>query len=391
VFTLLALPVVYASVRDVVLASPKLALVLGPALLPSDYSAVVKRLAQVALSQQTKLPEAALATMKSAALAAPLGNDQFIVAAKDAEQRGDLRRAVALMEEAKRRRPNHVATRAQLLIYYGRTRRYSAVIQEVDFLIRRSETAKERVLAELVGMISVPAARDATALMLAKNPPWRADFFAKASGQNVAPAVAADLLRRVQRYNPRGDYLLEQKLYIQSLVSAGRYAEARRIWLASKGRSAPADALLFDGSFRARQADTPFGWSFHESELGRASPTADDGSNHRLEVEYFGGRNAVLASQLLALTPGTYTLKFNAQAAEAISSGDIAWRIGCMPQGAQILRLPLNGMRQGSSAMSARFTVPRGCNGQSLELVAEPGEYASPISFYISSMSIAPQ
>jgi hypothetical protein len=343
------------------------------------------------LSQQTKLPEAALTTMKASALAAPLGNDQFIVAAKDAEQRGDLRRAVALMEEAKRRRPNHAATRAQLLVYYGRLGRFPAVIEEVDFVIRRSDTAKERVLAQLVGMIGVPAAREAMAGMLAKNPPWRPDFFAKASGQNVAPAVAADLLRRVQRHNPGGDFRLEQRLYVQSLVSAGRYAEAKRIWLASRGRSAPADALLFDGNFRAPQADAPFGWSFHESELGRASPTADGGSNHQLDVEYFGGRNAVLASQLLALTPGTYVVKFNAQAAEPLSSGDIAWRIGCMPQGAQILRLPLKGIRQGSSVMSAHFTVPGGCNGQSLELVAEPGDYASPISFNISSMSIAPR
>ena len=318
----------------------------------------------------------------------PLAFEPFFVEARAAELKGDLPRAILLMEEVRRRRYSHPAARMQLMIYYIKAERYPEGLSEIDYILRRNEELRPALLPELTKLVADPRGRAALATILAKDPTWKKEFFAAAGARKLAIGDVRDLYEQIRAKKPNGDLLLERQLILQTQASSGDYAGARQTWLAAlPAKERPAAGLLFDGAFRGVQAPAPFGWTFKDVEAGRAEP-ARDGQRSYLDVAYFGGRNATLAEQTLALAPGTYALRLVARSPNGISSGRIFWRLTCLPGGSQIGALDLSRAAPDNRRFSAPFTVPSGCPGQSLTLLAEPGDVAAAVNLEIASMEI---
>ncbi|HEY0131151.1 MAG TPA: hypothetical protein VGB57_07085, partial [Allosphingosinicella sp.] len=113
-----------------------------------------------------------------------------------------------------------------------------------------------------------------------------------------------------------------------------------------------------------------------------------DGQRTYLDVAYFGGQSVSLAEQMLALPPGRHSLRLIARSPNGISSGRLFWRLNCLPGGSQIGLLDMGRAGPDNRRFSADFTVPSGCPGQSLSLIAEPGDVASPVNLEIERMEI---
>ncbi|HEX8240188.1 MAG TPA: tetratricopeptide repeat protein [Allosphingosinicella sp.] len=319
----------------------------------------------------------------------PLAFEPFFVAARAAEQKGDLRRAIALMEEVRHRRPSHPPARMQLMIYYIKAERYPEALSEIDVVLRRNEELRPALLPELTKLVSDPRGRAALATILARGPTWREEFFAAAGARKLATSDARDLYERIRALKPRHDLMLERQLILQTQASSGDYVGARQTWLmALPQQERASNRYMFDGAFRGVRAPGPFGWTFKDVEAGRAEP-AKDGQRTYLDVAYFGGQNVTLAEQVLALPPGRHTLRVVARSPNGISSGKIFWRLTCLPGGNAIGALDLAQAGADNRRFSADFTVPSGCPGQSLTLVAEPGDVATPINVEIARMEIA--
>lgn len=318
----------------------------------------------------------------------PLAFEPFFVGARAAEQKGELRRAILLMEEVRRRRPSHPAARMQLMIYYFRAERFPEGLSEVDFLLRRNEDLRPALLPELTKLVADPLGRAALATILAGNPTWKKDFFQVAGERKLSTSDARDLYERIRTLKPNGDLLLERQLILQTQASSGDYVGARQTWLSAlPQQERAASRYMFDGAFRGIRAPAPFGWTFKDVEAGRAEP-ARDGQRTYLDVAYFGGRNVVLAEQTLALTPGTHTLRVVARSPNGIASGRLFWRLTCLPGESQIGALDMSRAAADNRRFSAAFTVPSGCPGQLLTLVAEPGDVAAVVNLEIASMEI---
>jgi tetratricopeptide (TPR) repeat protein len=319
----------------------------------------------------------------------PLAFEPFFVAARAAEQKGDLRRAIALLEEARRRRPSYPAVRMQLAAYYTNARRYNEALSEIDVILRRNEELRPALLPELTKLVADPRGRRALAAILAKDPPWKEEFFAAAGTRKLDPAHARDLLQNVRALKPNANLTLENQLVLQSQSAAGDYAGARQTWLAAlPEREREGNRRLFDGAFRGVQAPRPFGWQFGNGEAGRAEP-AKDGQRTYLDVAYFGGRALTLAEQTLALAPGRYTLGAIARSPNGITSGQLYWQVTCQPGGTRIAMLDLSKAASGDRRFGAAFTVPAsGCPGQILALAAEPGDVASVANLEIARVEI---
>jgi hypothetical protein len=315
----------------------------------------------------------------------PLAHEPFFVAAKIEERAGRLQNAVILMEEAKRRRPNHTATRTQLVVYYGQRRDYSASIRELDYVMRRSDKARERLIPELVLLLKVPEGRDAIAELVAGEPEWRESFLRVAGDRNVHPDHAGAFLERVRARKGKGDLQLETSFYVRSLLGAGRYRAAKDAWLQMINQK-DQEQFVFDGQFRSVKAPPPFNWSLQDLDVGRATIVKD--SQPRLEIEYFGGRDAGLAEQTLALTPGRYKLSLQAKAPAPFKSGRLFWTIGCT-DGRQLAVLNLAQLRPQFATYSVDFEVPgSSCEGQKLQLSAEAGDYAGALSATVANVEI---
>jgi hypothetical protein len=318
----------------------------------------------------------------------PLAFEPFFVAARAAEQKGDLRRAILLMEEVRRRRHSHPAARMQLMIYYIKAERFTEAMSEIDFVLRRNEGLRPALLPELIKLISHPRGRAALATILAKDPVWTEDFFAAAGTRKISTSDARDLHDRIRALKPNGELLRERQLILQTQASSGDYVGARQTWLSAlPQQERAASRHMFDSAFRGLRAPGPFGWTFKDGEAGRAEP-AKDGQRTYLDVAYFGGQSVVLAEQMLALSSGTYNLRLIARSPNGITSGRLFWRLTCLPDGRQIAVVDMGQAGADNRRFSTAFTVPASCVGQSLSLIAEPGDVASVVNLEIERMEI---
>jgi tetratricopeptide (TPR) repeat protein len=361
------------------------------ALPPADPAPTLKYLGRASQQPTFRATGSTLSSAQQGLAALPLAFEPFFVAARAAEQRGDLRAAIALMEEARHRRPSYPAVRMQLMIYYTKAERFREAMAEVDVILRRNNELRPVMLPELVKLIGDAQGRDALARILATEPSWREDFFNVAGTRKVNPADARALYQRVRAFKPRGDVRLERQFILQAQASSGDYAGARQTLVAAlPERERAANRFLFDGSFRRLSAPKPFGWVFEDIDVGRAEP-AKNGARTYLDIAYFGGRAATLAEQMLALRPGRYTLRAIARSDNGISSGSLSWNVSCLPSRSPVIGvLDLSRAGPANGRLAIAFTVPAtGCASQSLRLRAEPGDVAASVNLEVSGMEIA--
>jgi tetratricopeptide (TPR) repeat protein len=366
------------------------ALLVAP-LPPADPAPSLKSLGRLAQLPTLKVSKTTLRQAEDGLAGLPLAFEPFYIAARAAEQAGDRNRAIALMEEARHRRPSYPALRMQLMVYYTQAGRFREAMSEVDFVLRRNDELRPALIPEMTKLMADPRGREALALILAGNPPWSPDFYSAAAARKVTAAEARDLYRRVKALKPGDDLTAERQLILEAQAGSGDYAAARNTWLASlPSGQRSGNERLFDGDFRGIRAPGPFSWQFNDQDVGRAEPSKD-GQRTYLDVAYFGGRALTLAEQVLALAPGRYTLRAVARSGNGISSGRLYWRLSCLPAKNQIALLDLTPAVAANRRFSTAFTVPAsGCPGQSLTFQAEPGDIASGVGLEVSDMEIIP-
>lgn len=370
--------------------SPAVAIALAP-LPPEDPTPTLKALGRLSQQPAWRATDDTLKSAQEGLAALPLAFEPFFLAARTAEQRGDLRRAIALMEEARHRRPSYPAVRMQLMVYYTKAERFREALAEVDVILRRNAELRPVLLPELAKLIADPRGREALATILATDPSWREDFFNIAGTRKINPADARDLYQRVRALKPRGDVRLERQLILQAQASSGDHAGARQAIVASlPERERAANRFLFDGAFRDISAPKPFGWEFEDDDAGRAEPARSGGRTY-LDVAYFGGRAVTLAEQTLALRPGRYTLRAIARSDNGISSGTLSWNVSCLPSRTPVIgSLDLSKAGPSDGRFSAALTIPAtGCASQSLRLLAEPGDVATTVNLEVTALEIA--
>lgn len=384
----LAAPVaLYFVARTAAVALQPAAAVMLP---PTDYSGMLRPLIRASLDPRLLMPADAGSMARDAARSSPLAFEPFLIVAKEEEAAGRLDRAIALAEEARRRRPTDMPTRLQLLAYYQSAGRFGDMLGELDFALRRSPEARQQLLPIIAGLIRQPAARPALAAVLAADPQWRGQLMDVARAQPIPPAEALALFELVRARRPN-DAAPERTLYVHRLLAAGDVARARAVWVESLSPEQRArQALLFDGGFQSPPGQGPFAWTLHQSAPGRGEIVSAGTDRPYLDIAYFGGSNALLAEQTLALPPGRYRLRVQARAGQPIQSGEIFWSLRCLPQGPDIARLPLTGLQPENRALAASFAVPgSGCSGQRLQLMAQPGDISAAVNLQIANVEIA--
>ncbi len=354
---------------------------------PADLRWMARQVAIASADPRRRLAHRELALAKSAVLSAPLAAEPFFIAARLAEQGGNLNRAIELLEEMRRRRPSFLPGRLQLLAYYIQARRFPPALREIDFALRVSDETRRVLLPELAKLIREPDARRDLAGLLAANPPWKSDFFNVARNQNLRPADALALLN-LARARTR-DVSAEEGLYLHTLLASGRDELARQAWLESL---APAERqrnrLIFDAAFQGSTSGREFGWTLHSRDVGRADIIPANAGGPYLNVSYHGGTGAVLAEQRLALRPGRYRLSATGRTQSNVTSGQLLWTIACARADRPLVSLPPSAPT-GPATASASFAVPSGCTGQTLSLIGEPGDIAAFIEARFSRVDIA--
>lgn len=313
----------------------------------------------------------------SASAKAPLAPEPFLVRGVDAQTAGDQQRALRAFLAARQRSPRTVAARYFLADHYLKSGRIGSGLGEVSVLARLVPQSLSSIASFLAEYARSPGAAPQVKEVIRTHPqlePILLDTLA-------ADAANADLI--LSLWSGRGGEAARpwQGRLLARLVEAGRYEQARDIWLRFTGVAAASDRL-FDPEFD-KQALPPFGWSLASGSAGVVEPQG----NGRLHVLFYGRDNLVLASQLLTLKPGRYRLAVTSKHA-AQSSKSLEWKITCLPDPIEVAHLPLDL----AGAISTAFSVPaRGCSAQRLELTGTASEFSEQADVTISQLSLVPE
>ena len=357
---------------------------------PLEYSRLLRLRLYELLAQRPSVPPEVMQLARQTAAAEPLAFEPFFVAARAAEQRGRLAEAIRLMEEARRRRRSSVPTRLQLAAYYSQSGRLAEALREFEVVLRLRPEVSQAAVVELLKLVGSRQGRQILAEALVQGPAWGDDFYAAGVGHAIPPEHALALLEEIRARTPRADHSQPRRLYINALLNAGQVRRARALWLETiPPGERRVHALMANGGLRGRPAGEPFAWTFRATDVGRAEIRDRSTQLPYIHVDYFGGSNAVLAEQLIALQPGSYRLRYRLAGEGGSDAPNLFWTVRCLSGSAELLRKQLTRLTPSYQAQEAAFAVPAGgCEGQHLRLVGEAGDVPVTVSARIAAVEL---
>lgn len=345
----------------------------SPALLqlfdPSAHPAAANQLARIYLA--ARQPAQASALARAATFADPM-EVRVVRTLGQALETNDKAAAARVMRAAETLSWRDTPTSLWVLRDAALQANLPRVMDQIDALARR------QVEPKLVQQIYYASLADATsrrafAEALAKNPPWRGNFFADARihlpPQSTAEmAMLLDLLDRTKSPPTRA----ERMTFIDRTVDAGDGQTARAYWARTFGIAPGALAQVpYDPVFRsvATRGQTapvsPFEWKIGaDSDQFIAFRRGDAG--YLLDVNPATDAGLSLIAQTLLLAPGPHRIDANIVQGEA-PRAPAEWQISCASSGTPLIR---SFATQGNDLSGVTVVVPpTGCSVQTLALV----------------------
>jgi tetratricopeptide (TPR) repeat protein len=317
----------------------------------------------------------------------PAGALPLILAGLAASAHGEADRALRLMRMARARDPREAIARYWLLDHYIRGGEYDAGLDEIGPALRLRPEAGPAIFALLAGLNDLPGADDAVARALARDPDWRAAFFAARSVAGAQPLALLRLLRRIPPARDPSAAAAEQRSVLFAAVQSGAYDEAYAAWrrfLPASGSAKP--GTVYDPTFRGLPGPEPFNWIIQRTGESRAimTPAGPSGPSG-LDVSSFSTARTIVAEQYVTVS-GRQTLSVGV-AAGAVPQGVTTARVACARNDATLVELPLVPgpvPRRGT----ASFTVPAVCGAVRVQIVASPGDTPGRTSVRITEVRI---
>lgn len=311
---------------------------------------------------------------------APFEPEPFLVQAALAEKRGESARARQLLLEARRRDPRSAAARFLLADHYLRNGAIVAGLREMSILTRFVRGSADQLVPTLAAYARTPGAIPKLRQVLSESP----DLEPVLLSALASDAENADLVIAIARPSTPVSGAAGQwraKL-LKNLVDEGMYAKAYSIWARFAGVRTPPSGL-FRPDFAPTAEPPPFNWTLAQSGGGLAEPSPVGG----LHVLHYGRKEALLASQLMLLQPGRYSLSM-AVTGDLGADGQLRWRIRCLPSRAIALELQLT--RSNAQQAAGQFQVPASqCAAQRIELVGVPTDVPKSADASISPLQLA--
>ena len=257
-----------------------------------------------------------------------------------------------------------------------RDRDYAEAIRYADILLRTRPQLADHVFPMLGRIAETPTAKGELKSVLAKDPPWRAQFF-NALPRNVTDArTPLELLLSLQdAAAPPTD--AERKAYLQALIEHKLYEVAYYSWL----QFLPADQLsntgrLYNGSFEVPPSGLPFDWVFKKGPGVniKFAPRPDHEQEQALLIEFGPGRVDFGGgiTELVLLPPGNYRLEGKYKA-DLVSQRGLQWSVKCADATTPIgVSTTMNGSNPAWQDIDLTFTVPdNDCPAQYVSLALD--------------------
>ncbi len=320
----------------------------------AEIPSAMTEIAKAARARQP-VPPSAFSMMSDAGNKEPLAPEPFLVRGVQAELKGDGATAQRAFEAAQWRDPRSLAAAYFLSDRYFRAGDPERGLRQVAALARLAPNGQAVVGPYLAAYATNPANWPALRKLFRANPMLANNALASlATNIATVPALLALADPRAKTKDVSWVPLL-----LNTLISAGKFQEARQIWAKMTGIQLTPDQLLYDASFSDRASPPPFNWDLTSSTVGLAERQAGG----RLHVVFYGQEDGFLASELLLLPPGAYRLSMQLLG-DPSRGHSLNWSIWCAKAAEPIASVSLDS----ATARGWRFEVPPGCSAQWLKL-----------------------
>jgi hypothetical protein len=335
-----------------------------------------------------RVPAEARRTALAALARAPLSEDPFLIAGMSAIEAGRTREGEALLEEARRRNPRLRPARLFLLDRYLRTNRMDEAGEEIVALRRLVPGVAEALAPQLAQMVRDERTGASLIRLLGRDSGLQQAVLSNLAQNGADPDLILHIASSAPAAAPTPGGVAWQRQLLGLLIERGDLVRAVRLWRSFAGLPAgPDDKAVHDGRFEGSPAPAPFNWSLYEGSAG----VSERSRAPALDVQFFGRETVDLASQMLVLRPGRYRLRFRVEGSAKGDDSRLAWRIFCRGNNnAPILDLTVRDVTAAPRDMSAEFTVPASCNGQSLRLQGIAGEFPGTQAAAIADLAVVP-
>jgi len=234
------------------------------------------------------------------------------------------------------------------------------MVGELIPLIRLEPELSEPLTAEWLKVVRSPSDIALLAEILKDHPASYGHVAAQAARADLSPQLLTAFLANDPR-SGAGTGLRSDRLLLTALVEQGEYATAFAQWQRRSGVERGSAGQLYNGDLTDRTAPAPFNWDASGNRQGVGELSANGGA----AVDYFGRGSATFLRQLVLLAPGSYELAVT-QSNEEPDGGGLAWTVRCAGSETTLVERPVpSGANAG---LSARFTVPAGCDAQWIAL-----------------------
>ncbi len=286
---------------------------------------------------------------------------------------GDVDRAGLLRLAAERSRRDaeiQTASIQELL----KEENYPEALERFDGLVRSTPAIRYKLYDAIAIFAQSTQSRAPLIALLAKSPPWRADFLSylprTATDRQTVSLLVGDL--RATKSPPTSKELTP---IIAKLIADGAAEQAYSLWLTSLDETQLARAgHIYNGNFEARLAQLgPFDWIIVPAKnvVTRSVSTTSNDRGTVLEVAFANSQVSYRnIYQRLMLPPGKFTLTGQYWANRLENDRGLAWRIVCETPSQPVLGEgpAMKGTRDWGP-FDVTFTVPdRDCTSQLLRL-----------------------
>ena len=274
----------------------------------------------------------------NAVASAPLSARGLAILGALNAQAGDVKSAERFMSAAAARSLRERAAVAWMMNERFHAQDYNAALRFADALARSSPQSSQIILPYLGRMAENPRSSARFTELMKRNPPWRATFFDRLTGNIADARTPLSLLLALKTTNAPPTQN-ELKAYSSLLMQNKQYDLAYNAWLQFLSPEQLAKAgFLFNGGFDFELSPFAFDWTPARGKgllidrIGRMQTAG----GMALMIEFGGARvDPVLLTQTLMLPPGDYRFEGKYRG-DARTRRGLSWSVRCLGQSATI-------------------------------------------------------
>lgn len=310
----------------------------------------------------------------------PLSPDALLLVGGAFASAAAREQARPLVAEALRRDPRSRGARAWGIVDAAMSRRFADAVRGFERLLSIAPKESEVAVPLIALLINDREARQVLLASLNRPRSWHAALSGQIAQSNLPIDVVEQFAAVLVRHPDPGT----RQAILGALVNRGAHGRAYALWRSQlPANIRPARPQVNAPDFGDFPGGYPFAWTLSQ-DGGDGAVQADGGG---IEIRYSGQRALTLASQMLVMPPGQYSLTVSG-GGRPLKAAGLEWVIRCVGDSTLLGKIDLGALSATQREARADITVPSSCHAQTLSLIGTASLFPTESVFTVRSVNL---